>query len=87
MKMKFLRGKGLQFEEVMKNSMSNCSKKERTKAKKATKKKLDDLSWTEIVDKINDSAVEAYGPGIKATEFVCAVDLMLLGLGKQLRYV
>ena len=47
---------------------------------------LDDMTWNEIVEKVNSAVGESHGSSTSTQDFKCIVDLMLLGLGKHLRY-
>ncbi|CAJ0607438.1 unnamed protein product [Cylicocyclus nassatus] len=70
----------MNFENLVELSMVNGRKREKSKAKRE-RVKLEDMTWSEIVEKLSD--VQS---GTKpSTQLMCIVDSMLLGLGKHLR--
>ncbi|VDM68250.1 unnamed protein product, partial [Strongylus vulgaris] len=73
------RRRRMDFEKLVELSMVNGKKREKSKTKKE-RVKLDDMTWAEIVEKLSD----VQSGTRPATELMCIVDSMLLGLGKQL---
>ncbi|KAK6015733.1 hypothetical protein OSTOST_18814 [Ostertagia ostertagi] len=72
--------RGIDFHAVVQRSSVTAKKKERTKSKKE-RMKIDDMSWSEICEKLEDVLTGTR----QATELQCIVDSMLFGLGKHMR--